>query len=197
MRKSQLGVLLILGLVTWPASVLAERYEVVPGSGTEIVFQSRAPMEKFEGKTGKVQGWLSADVSALDQAVEMEVRVDLASFDTGMGKRNTHMRENHFETDKYPQAIFRGGQVSGQSATALAVGEKVDLTLTGTLDLHGVHREMSCEVTLTRPSEGELQVEARFEVLLPDHRIKRPKFLIMKLAEDQKVIAKLILKKES
>ena len=197
MRKSPLGLLLALGLTIWPTAGLAERYEVVPGSGTEIVFLSRAPMEKFEGRTGHVEGWLDADLSALDQAVELEVRVDLASFDTGMGKRNAHMRENHLETEKYPVAIFRGGQISGQSAPGLMVGSTVTLMLAGTLNLHGVNRDTTCEVILTRPGEGELAVEARFEVLLPDYQIKRPGFLVMKLAEDQKVIAKLILKKES
>ncbi len=197
MRKLTLAILLALGLTFGSGVALAERYEIVAGSGTEIVFQSRAPMEKFEGKTGQVQGWLDADLSALDQAVELEVQVDLASFDTGKGKRNRHMRENHLETGKYPHAIFRGGQVSGQSALALAVGGTVSLQLTGTLDLHGVTREMTCEVTLNRPTASDLQVEAKFEVLLPDHQIKRPKFLVMKLAEDQQVNVSLQLKKES
>ncbi len=188
------GLLLALGLFAWPAAALAERYEIVAGSGTEVVFKSRAPMENFEGKTGQVQGWLEADLAALGQKVEMEVSVDLASFDTGKGKRNRHMRENHFETEKYPRAVFRGGTVSAVSTPKLPVGGEATLTLTGQLDLHGVAREMSCEVTLKRPAEGELLVEARFEVLLPDHQIERPKFLVMKLAEDQKVIAKLVLK---
>ena len=188
---------LVFTLALWPGAALAERYEIVVGDKTEVVFESHAPMEKFKGRTGQVQGWLEVDLDDLTSPVELVVEVDLASFDTGKGKRNRHMRENHLETDKYPAAFFRGGQVSEATASGLAVGGTVALKLTGTLDLHGVTREMTCEVTLQRPAAAELLVEARFVVLLPDHKIERPKFLIMKLGEDQKVTAQLSLKKES
>ena len=190
-------LVVVVVVVVGPGVVWAEQYEVIPGKGTEVVFDSRAPMEKFQGKTGQVLGWLTADLADLTSAVEMEVSVELASFDTGMGKRNTHMRENHFETDRFPLAVFRGGQVSGASAKGLAVGAMVELKLAGTLDLHGVTREMICDVTLTRPTADELRVEAHFPVLLPDHEISRPKFLMLKLAEDQQVNVFLSLKKES
>ncbi len=131
--------LALVVVVVGPDVVWAEQYEVIPGKSTEVVFDSRAPMEKFQGKTGQVLGWLTADLDDLTSPVEMEVSVELASFDTGLGKRNTHMRENHFETDKYPVAVFRGGKVSGATAKSVAVGATVELTLTGTLDLHGVH----------------------------------------------------------
>jgi len=189
--------LALLVVVIGPSVVWAEQYEVIPGKGTEVVFDSRAPMEKFQGKTRQVLGWLTADLDDLTSPVEMEVSVELASFDTGLGKRNTHMRENHFETDIYPLAVFRGGQVSGATAKAVMVGQMVELKLTGTLDLHGVTREMTCDVTLKRRTQDELLVEARFPVLLPDHNISRPKFLMLKLAEDQQVSVYLSLKKES
>ena len=192
-----LSWLWLLAVLVWPAAALAEQYEVVPGAGTEIVFDSRAPMEKFQGKTGQVLGWLTADLDDLTSPVELEVSVDLASFDTGMGKRNQHMRDNHFETEKYPLAVFRGGQVSEAQDHGVAVGEMTELKLTGTLDLHGVTREITCDVILKRTAIDELLVEAHFEVLLPDHRISRPKFLMLKLAEDQQVNVFLSLKKES
>ncbi|MBK9304990.1 MAG: YceI family protein [bacterium] len=37
--------------------------------------------------------------------------VDLAALDTGIGLRNRHMRENHLETDRFPQAVFRGARI--------------------------------------------------------------------------------------
>lgn len=186
-----------LVLMARPGSSLAERYVVSPAQSSQVVFESRAPLEKFTGKTAQVTGWLEADLSDLNQPVSLEIRVDLASFDTGIGKRNGHMRDNHFETDKYPEAVFSGGQISEASATSLAVGATATFELTGELDLHGVVRKMACEVTVMRPAPDILQGEARFDVLLPDHRIERPKFLMLKLAEDQKVTVTLQLLKES
>lgn len=198
LRKTVIRSLALgLVLVIWPGAVLAEHFVVVPGAETRIVFDSRAPMEKFQGKTGAVSGWLDADLDDLSSPVKLAITVDLASFDTGMSKRNKHMRENHFETEKFPTATFSGGQITQSTAPALAVGATVELALTGILDLHGVRHETACAVTLTRPTADSVQVTARFEVLLPDHRIKRPKFLVMKLAEDQQVTARILLQKES
>jgi polyisoprenoid-binding protein YceI len=186
-----------LVLTAWPAPAVAERYAVSVGAGSEVVFESRAPMEKFKGKTNQVSGWIEADLDDLNQPVSLEVRVDLASFDTGIGKRNGHMRENHFETDKYPVAVFSGGQISEATAASLAVGATIAFKLSGELDLHGVVRKMVCDVTLVRSSAETLQGEAQFKVLLPDHDIDRPKFLMLKLAEDQTVTVTLQMQKES
>jgi polyisoprenoid-binding protein YceI len=180
-----------------PADARTSFYEVQAGKGTVVVFKSRAPMEKFEGKTSRVSGWLEVDPDDLTAPFRLEVTVDLASFDTGMSKRNEHMRDNHLETDKYPTAVFTGGELAPGSATVIPVGGSATVQLIGILDLHGVAREMTCTTTVERPDSGTLLVEARFDVLLPDHRIERPKFLVLKLAEDQKVTVRLFLKKGS
>jgi len=142
-------------------------------------------------------GWLEADLNDLSLPVTMKVEVDLASFDTGKSKRNKHMRENHLETDKFPTAIFSGGTLSNLTGEQLLDDESLEFDLKGNLDLHGVEREMMCHVILRRESAEELSVVATFDVLLPDHQIKRPKFLVVKLAEDQKVTVTLTMKKES
>jgi len=178
------------------APSLAARYRVVAGDRTEVVFESRAPLEKFTGRTDRVTGWLEADPGRLDGAVACSLTVDLASLDTGIGKRNRHMRENHLETDRFPRAVFTGGTVSGAEPAALPVGSRTVLTLSGTLDLHGVQRPLSCTVDLTRPRDDELLGEARFTVLLSEFAIPRPRFLVMKLADDQDVTVRLSLRKE-
>lgn len=193
-------IMMITVLAAWAqgattGAMAATRYEIVPGSGTEVVFESRAPMEKFEGRTGQVGGWLEADLDDLTAPFELAVTVDLASFDTGIGKRNGHMRENHLETGKFPTAVFSGGELAAGSVTAVPIGGPITLQLHGTLDLHGVTRGMTCSLELERPDKETLHVTARFDVLLSDHRIERPKFLMLKMAEDQKVTARLVLQK--
>ena len=161
------------------------RYELLPGS--EVVFESKAPLEKFKGRTKQVSGWFEADMANLEGSVALEVVVDLASFDTGKKKRNRHMRENHLETDKYPYTVLRGGSVS---SVRLEEGRTV-MTLDGELDLHGVLREVSYEIALDHQPDGTVLVETEFIVKLSDHQIKRPRFLVMKLADEQKVIVRL------
>jgi len=192
-RKTRLIVTMALALLAIsPLAALATRYTVVPGEGTQVTFTSRAPMEKFDGRSGAVSGRLTVDPGRLAGETDLEVTVDLASFDTGLAKRNRHMRENHLETHRFPEARFSGGTITGARGQLVA-GQQAVFTLTGILDLHGVKQRVTCEVTARDLGEGRLQVETRFPVRLSDHAIKRPKFLVMKLADEQQVHVRLLL----
>ncbi|HPF70286.1 MAG TPA: YceI family protein [Candidatus Krumholzibacteria bacterium] len=175
-------------------------WQVVAGEGTKIVFTSKAPLETFQGRTGQVGGWCRFDPDDLAAGVELAVDVDLASFDTGLSKRNQHMRENHLETGRFPRAELRGGTLraagGGALPASLPPGGSVKVMLDGSLDLHGVTRPLTAEVTLVRGDGDALAVEAAFIVRLEDHAIERPKFLVMKLADEQAVTAHLDLERQ-
>lgn len=165
----------------------AERYVITPGSKDNLVkFESHAPMESFEGKTRSVVGELELDPTDLPDSVMIRIEVDLADLDTGIGIRNKHMRNNHLETDEYPKAIFRGGRIIESSSRVLGP-EPVTLQLSGTFELHGVTRDVAVEAEITRNEDGSIHVVSRFEVKLSDYGISRPKFLMLKLDEVQKI----------
>jgi polyisoprenoid-binding protein YceI len=172
-------------LATGSAAAATAHYEILEGS--EISFESKAPLETFHGRTQEVRGWFEADLNDPVGTVQLEVTVDLASFDTGNKKRNGHMRENHFETEQFPEAWFRGGEVTDARAEE---GVTI-LTLSGELDLHGVRQPVTCDITLEYRTDGTLAMTTEFPVKLSDHAIKRPRFLVMKLADEQKVRIRL------
>jgi len=176
------------------APAVAERWEIAEDGGSEIVFTSKAPLESFKGRTKQVSGWVDFDPGDLAGPLSFEVAVDMASFDTGKKKRNQHMRDNHLETEAYPTAWFRGGSVAGANPVSLAVGGQSHVLLSGSLDLHGVHRDVSCEAVLSRTADGTVVIAAAFEVKLSDHDIPRPKFLVMKLADEQQVEVTIALR---
>lgn len=181
-----------LAVMTLSASTtLAARYEIQTGDKSEIIFKSKAPLEKFDGKTKQLSGFFEADLSNLNGPVSLEVAIDLASFDTGKKKRNAHMRENHLETDKFPTAWFRAGSIKSSSKAALASGETVTIVLSGTLDLHGVKKDHDVSLTLSRSGDDTITITGEFPVLLSEHAIERPKFLVMKLADEQLVVINL------
>jgi polyisoprenoid-binding protein YceI len=178
-------VVIIILTLALPAAAEVVRYEI--GEGSEIVFESKAPLDSFEGRTNAVHGWFEADLQSLGDSITVMVTVDLATFDTGIGKRNQHMRDNHLETDRFPQARFVGGAVE-----AVRTGEgALVANLRGELDLHGVTLPLGCEVTLRSSDDGSVMVTAGFVVKLSDHDIERPRFLVMKLADEQKVTVEL------
>ena len=187
-RDCKILLTVLFFLVTGASNTLAAHFEIITGGASEIIFKSKAPMEKFDGKTKQVSGSFDADLSSLVGPVILEVEIDLASFDTGKKKRNKHMRENHLETKKFPKAWFRGEKIISASNPALNAGESVQIVLRGTLDLHGVKHNHNVTLDLTLDNNGVISVKGGFPVLISDHNIKRPKFLVMKLADKQQVV---------
>jgi len=165
----------------------AAEYVIAKESGSRVVFTSKAPMETIEGKTEHVSGRLDVDLAQLTGALDLVVEVDLATFDTGLGLRNTHMRDNHLETDKFPVATFTAREVVAAMPDTLSPGGTAQVRLIGSMDLHGVQRDVDTEGSVTLEQDGTLLLETTFTVSLADHGIKRPSFLVMKLADEQKV----------
>lgn len=180
------ALILTLGVVT-AAHGEVQSYTVAPGKGQEVVFESKAPMESFEGRTNQASGTIAVDFGNLGAGCEVRVAVDMASLKTGIGMRDTHMRERHLETETYPQAVFTGNRVVAATPAILVPGGTARVTVAGTFDLHGVSREVELPVDLALAADGTLTVRTQFNVLLTDHKIDRPKVLMLKLADEQKV----------
>lgn len=180
--------IVILGLIATALAATNGRAETwIVGEGSEVVFTSKAPMESFDGKTDQVSGHIRCPADDLGGELDLRIAVDLASLDTGIGMRNSHMRDRHLETDEYPEAVFTGEAVVATSAPALLPGQAVRLTVRGTFELHGVSRPRDIEATVTLEHDGSLTVATDFAVSLEDHAIDRPQFLVMKLADEQQV----------
>ena len=199
MRRLMLILVVLLGVWgDWtPAAAATGRWDIVPGDGSTVEFVSSAKLESITGRTKQVSGGCAFDVEDLEGDVVLEVMVEMASFDTGLGLRNRHMRENHLETDRFPRSWLRGGTVTAPSASSLPVGGTVSLGFVGELELHGVRRPVVCTIVLTRHEAGRLTATAEFPVKLADYDIARPKMLMLKLADEQHVRVALTLRRSS
>lgn len=191
MKKSLIAVLTLILLV--PALIAqGAEYTIAPEGESAVRFLSKAPMESFEGRTEQVTGSVSVDLDDLAAGVRVEVKVDLASLDTGIKKRNAHMRDRHLETAKFPEAVFVATELLSPSATSVPVGGGAAFDLLGEFTLHGVTRTITVPVEIVRPAAGLLRVNAEFPVKLADYEISRPKFLVLKLNEVQQVKVELL-----
>jgi polyisoprenoid-binding protein YceI len=189
---AHLTVFAALAITIAPRAGAAATFLVHPGGESKVVFVSRAPMEKFEGKTNRLEGRIEVDPARLGDSASVHLEVDLASLDTGIAKRNQHMREDHLETAKYPKAVFSGVAVHAPGAV-LEPGKPMPLDVEGTFTLHGVSRRIRLTVQTTylpREKGDQIAFEATFPVGLSDYQISRPQFLFMKLADTQEVQVK-------
>lgn len=162
-------------------------------STTYIRFDSSAPLESFHGDTRLATGHIECDPAALSESLDVFLEVDMASLDTGIGKRNQDMRENHLETEKFPTATFRGARLVGEVPSSLPPGTPATVRMAGELTIHGVSRPREIDVELTY-EEGPPRVHAvaKFSVDLDDHGISRPQFLFLKLSEVQEVTVDVV-----
>ena len=187
------AVLVAMAATATQAGTSASASTWVVTEGSEVVFASSAPMESFEGRTGRITGDLACVPDDGSGEVTLRMEVDLASLDTGIGLRNRHMRENHLETGIYPTAVFTGGTVVTGDLRDLRPGATVRLEVRGVFNLHGISRETTVPAEVTMAADGSLTVTAAFTVKLSDHEIERPRFLVMKLADEQEVSVSLRL----
>lgn len=177
-------------MLSMPLAARADTFEVFPGTESKVVFTSRAPMETFQGKTNRIEGKIVVDPTSLGDSVTVDFAVDLASLDTGINKRNEHMRKNHLETDKYPKAVFTGATVLDPKTAHLEPGKTVPIDIEGTFTLHGVSRRLRTTVEVGYVANGgasQLKFRTGFKVKLSDYDIRRPEFLFLKLADAQDV----------
>jgi polyisoprenoid-binding protein YceI len=190
MKSCTLGVLLaIAGMISTDAARGGE-FVVRPGGDNRVVFVSNATMETFQGKTNRMEGHLTVNPSGIGDSVVVHLEVDMASLDTGIAKRNQHMKADHLETDKYPKAIFDGASVHAPANAKLAPGKAVTFDVEGTFSLHGVSRRLRTTIEATygeQAGAGRIAFRTTFSVKLSDYNISRPQFLFLKLAETQQV----------
>jgi len=142
-------------------------------ASSEVKFFSDAPLEDIEAVNKAGQSLLNTATG------EVAVKIPIKSFVFPNKLMQEHFNENYMESDKFPYATFKG-----------KINENVDLTkpgsydvsATGKLNIHGVERDQTIRGKLIVLS-GKMNLDANFDVLLADHRIKIPEVVFMKIAE--------------
>ena len=165
-----------------------------------VQFTSEATMEKIIGRTSAVSGSVELNLENLAATTTGSFAVELETLDTGLALRNQHMRENHLETKRHPQAVFTLKRLENPSKANRSTGDEVTATAVGDLSLHGITKEYAVPLTLRylaaggeaekRLSGGKgnlLYVTANWSIKLDDHQIKRPEFLFLRLSPEQKI----------
>jgi polyisoprenoid-binding protein YceI len=157
--------------------------QVYTSSDGYVEFISTAPLNEFKGTSDHLTGLINLNKNLVD------FYVDLNTIDTGIEKRNRDMRTTYLNTDQYPFAEFTGELVSSFDVDKM---ESQEVTVSGMFKLHGVERQIEVDGTL-EPTEGGLQLDASWIVLLKDYNIDRPGILFYELAEEQEINISILL----
>ena len=91
--------------------------------------------------------------------------IDLASVKTGIEIRDQRMRDLLFKVADFPRADFNT-VMDLDAATALAVGERTELSVRGTLRLQDISADLETEVTAVKLADNRVMVTTNKPVLL-------------------------------
>lgn len=130
-------IIAVVALLALPSLVFASTWNIDPDHSSTGFKVRHLMVSNVKGVFGKVQGVVNVDDQDLTKS-NVSVTIDTASIDTGVAKRDTHLRSPDFlDVAKYPTMTF--------VSTKVAKGGK-GLKVTGNLTLHGVTRPVVLDV---------------------------------------------------
>lgn len=146
----------------------AQSFDLREGTLTYTVIHK---LHEVKGSTRSLEG---RALLQPDGTLKVQVRAKIASFDSGNGNRDEHVREvTHEPSHPYVQVK---GSARGVS---LAAPSKVELD--GTVELNGVQRQQKIPVQLAPQPDGSVRVTTKFAVSLDAFKVQRPELLFVKV----------------
>lgn len=146
----------------------------------------------FSPDIGKVQfktkGWpnlvtikgvgkgVTGTLTEADLKVTGDLEFDLNSLDTGIKLRDDHMKNKYLQTKQFPKAKLNLKDVT------LPADFDGSTPFKGTLDLHGVAKEVSGTMELDDNS-STIDIEAEIPIKLTDFKIEIPNYKGITVAE--------------
>ena len=158
---SLLTALAVVGFLSLlPASTWAKKLEL-DGNHSYLAFTASTVIFDVEGRFSryKVDASGDADTGADGQ---IRVEIDTKSIDTSNKTRDKHLQsDDFFAAAKYPKIIFTSKKITKE-------GNK--LIVVGTLDLHGVQRELTIPFTISSGINGAGVKEYAYKAEIPINR---------------------------
>lgn len=154
--------------------------------GSTLAFHLIHPLHSVDGVSRAVEA--RARLPG-DGSVQVAVRARVASFDSGNSNRDAHMLEVT-EAARLPFVQFSGTATGIQTDRYPA---ELDVPLTGTLEFHGVSREVSVTAKVRFESPERAEVAATFPVSLKAYGVKRPSLLFVAVKDRIEITAHLSL----
>ena len=158
LRNSLLAIGLVAGLA---APALADTF-TVDKAHSEAAFQVRHILTKVRGTFRDFSGTINFD-KAKPEASSVEFRIKATSIDTGIQKRDDHLRSpDFFDVATHPEIVFKSTKVVAKG------GNKFDVT--GDFTLHGVTKSITLPVTFLGEQKFGKGTKAGFETAVTINR---------------------------
>lgn len=160
----------IVALAGTVSTATANEIYRIDGAHSTIEFRIHQMVATVRGKFTRFEGKIEIDREHPDQS-SVVAKIQVASIDTGIAKRDAHLRsEEFFNVAKYPEITFKSRSVK---QTGPQSGD-----ILGDFTMHGVTKPMTLHVKLTTPLQGEASMQRTHWEVTSDP-IKRRDFGLM------------------
>ncbi len=156
-----------------------------------LEFTVSRPGETIEGQAPSFAGEVTLDPARPNEGSSVVLRVEAEKMVTGNRIRDRKMRNDHLESDTFPQITFRSTSIAledpGDGAAAgLPQAQSRRARVEGTLLLHGVEHPLRFPAAV-RYDGGSFTAEGDVSLKLSDFGISIPRFLWIVLDDEVKV----------
>ncbi len=148
------------------------------------------------GTTNDVTGEIVLDPSSRIVPGDARITVGMASLQSDSERRDSYVRENTLETDRFPTAEFIPREAPGLPSPLPTSGEE-RFQLVGDLTVHGVTRPVTWEVT-TQFGEEEVTAAASTVVRMTEFDMTPPRVgPVLSVEDEARLEIDLLLRRES
>lgn len=138
-----------------------------------VSLYSKAPIEDIDAHSDKGTSVLNTTTG------DVAFAVPIRSFKFEKSLMQEHFNENYLESDKYPQASFKGKL---NTIPDVSKDGTYPVTATGVFEVHGVKQNRTIPGKIT-VSKGDVSLTSEFMVACKDHKVEIPKLVFQNIAE--------------
>jgi polyisoprenoid-binding protein YceI len=149
----------------------------------EVEFYTETVMSDIEAVTK------TADVKLDLQTGDFEATVNIQSFEFEYETMQEHFNEKYMESDKFPQATFKGKILQNISN----ISEEMEVDASGTMTIHSVSKEIKIKAKISKKQDYTV-VECRIPIVFKDYNIDDPSILSKSVAKDVLIKVSVYLK---
>ncbi|MDX2002803.1 MAG: YceI family protein [Chitinophagales bacterium] len=131
-----------------------------------LSFFSKTKLENIEAHSRQATSALNIETG------DLVFKVGMTTFQFEKALMQEHFNEKYVESEKYPEAIFKG-KITNLSEVNFKKDGTYKATVTGDLTLHGVTKKVTTTGTIT-VAGGKISAVAAFPVLIKDYNISIP-----------------------